>query len=503
MTIAVFLILLTESFFGAYYYLALLQKNGYRIGECFSKSSVLITVDALSMVASLVILVPSLFFGSLAKTICAVCAWLPTIIAVIVKNARFGSLTLVFTKRVFRLIAAFFAVVTLCYIPAFVVPSVAYFGSLYACCAVCFFFAAACVMRPVEEYINSRYIKTAAEKLNNPNLIKIAVAGSCGKTTVKNILFQMLSKKYSCYVTPSNYNTPLGISKAVTAMPENTQVFIAETGARYEGDIEELMQLVKPDYSILTCILPQHLETFKDMKTLTAEKLKVTQGVKQCFVNDNINNFEQEIPDNVRLLGKDFNVEETKANANGLTFIYSGKGEEIMFETQLLGSHNAINIALAASLALELDVTPALLAESVAELKPLPHRLQLSRNDKNVRIIDDSYNISIGSAMCALNALSLFDGRKAVSVYGIVEGGTAETILNETLGEMIGGVADLVFITGNKYAQSITNGIKQSGRECEILYAKNMEECKKLYGMELLKGDTLLILADLPPQYCI
>ena len=104
------------------------------------------------------------------------------------------------------------------------------------------------VMKPVERGISKKYVNEAKEKLEKfPNLVRIGITASFGKTTIKNSLATILSEKYSVCKTPLNYNTPMGITKTVLENLTLThQVFIAEMGARKNGEIDELCQIVKP-----------------------------------------------------------------------------------------------------------------------------------------------------------------------------------------------------------------------------------------------------------------
>ncbi|MCI8421603.1 MAG: hypothetical protein HFE34_04870, partial [Clostridia bacterium] len=115
------------------------------------------------------------------------------------------------------------------------------------------------VNKPMEKTIADKYIKNCAQTLEKLDIIKIGITGSYGKTTVKNVLTTILNQKYNAYCTPSNFNTPLGICRAVNDLPSECKVFVAEMGARKVGDIKELCEIVKPTYGIITGVGSQHL----------------------------------------------------------------------------------------------------------------------------------------------------------------------------------------------------------------------------------------------------
>ena len=111
---------------------------------------------------------------------------------------------------------------------------------------------------PIEKLISEMYFRDAQRILKNrPDLIKIGITGSYGKTSVKFILGTMLSEKYQTLVTPSSFNTPMGVTKIIrTKLQPAHQVFVAEMGARHVGDIKEMCRLVHPTYGVLTSVGP-------------------------------------------------------------------------------------------------------------------------------------------------------------------------------------------------------------------------------------------------------
>ncbi len=161
-------------------------------------------------------------------------------------------------------------------------------------CIMCLSLA---LISPYEKRINRRFYKSAADKierLKKSNGLKvIGITGSYGKTSTKNFLASILNEAYPTFASFESYNTPMGLSKVINEnIDETVSVFIAEMGARYRGDILELMELCKPDITILTAIGPAHLETFGCVENITAEKWDIVLPYKSeklnpsfCFIN--------------------------------------------------------------------------------------------------------------------------------------------------------------------------------------------------------------------------
>ena len=134
---------------------------------------------------------------------------------------------------------------------------------------------------PVELLIKQYYISKAIRKLKKKKIIKIGITGSFGKTSTKNILKEILEKKYKVCASPKNYNTEMGLSKTILEYLDDHNILIAEMGARHKGDIKILAKMVEPDYGIITTIGPQHLETFKSLETIEDTKFELAENLKQ------------------------------------------------------------------------------------------------------------------------------------------------------------------------------------------------------------------------------
>lgn len=369
------------------------------------------------------------------------------------------------------------------------------------------------VINIFERLNNRRYTHRASKRLaQSKNLIKIAITGSYGKTSVKNFLGEMLSEKYNVLITPSSYNTPMGISKTVNSLDSTYDVFIAEFGARRVGDIKELMRMVKPDYSILTGINSQHLKTFRTQENITREKCRIL-GVGEnglCVVNASVKeDAEESLKGKKRLpqiiyAGLDCDLEFSAKNIyvteDGTRFDLVLNGESFKIYTPLIGFHNIENITLAAAMAYNLGVEIPFILDAIERLEAVPHRMQLIRGN-GIKIIDDSFNSNPDGAKAALETLALFEGRKVVLTPGMVELGARESEENYKLGAAMAKIADIVLLVGLKRTDPIRRGLLDSGFGGEIHIYNNLADAEDDFKERLHVGDVLLILNDLPDIY--
>ena len=339
------------------------------------------------------------------------------------------------------------------------------------------------INEPFEEIIRHRYYAITTKKLDRHDVIKIGITGSYGKTSVKEILRGILSVKYRVLSTPASYNTPLGMSWAVKNLDSTHDIFIAEMGARAKGDIKELVKIVKPTYGVLTGINNQHLETFKSLDNIKDTKFELLEGLpstgKGFFSSENEGAVELYEKFNGKKVlaggdgkrGQTVFASDVKVTSKGTTFVLNVKGEEpVKCSTILLGKHSIDNICLASSVAHELGLTAEEIALGIGRLQSVGHRLELIPNNKNIVIIDDSYNANEDGVKASMEVLDTFEGRKIVLTPGLVELGKRENQANFEMGRLLAKHADIVIVIGNHNAEMLISGLLDGGMEKEKVY---------------------------------
>ncbi|MEG1613101.1 MAG: UDP-N-acetylmuramoyl-tripeptide--D-alanyl-D-alanine ligase [Clostridia bacterium] len=363
---------------------------------------------------------------------------------------------------------------------------------------------------PFEKLNNIKYINQAKSVfLRRPDLIKIGITGSFGKTSVKNILYKMLSIKYRVIATEGNYNTPLGIARTISKMDEYTEVFIAEMGARHIGDIKKLVDIVKPCYGILTGVTTQHLETFKSLDKIYHEKFSLLNHLPDCGLGvANSTGYDvllaPKLSDNVSVIGGENSEAYAKniiTSSNGVSFTLVLCGNEYHTYTKLLGEHNIQNIVSASYLAYKLKVPAQNIISVIEDLQPIPHRLQIVRNC-GLTIIDDTYNANPVGVVEALKVLNRFEGRKVVITPGMVELGALEYDENYKLGIKLAEVANLVILLGRERIMPIQKGLADNLYDsANVRVFRNLFEAETQFSKLLKDGDVVLFLNDLPDSY--
>lgn len=372
---------------------------------------------------------------------------------------------------------------------------------------------------PIEQGINHYYYKDAQKRLmQNPNLIIIGVTGSYGKTSVKNLLYQLLSQKYNVLMTPESYNTLLGVIRTIRERLNPTHdIFIVEMGAKQEGDIAEICKLVNPHMGLITSIGPQHLESFKTIENVIKTKgelFRNTHPEGTIFVNlndDNLRNMDLPKGTKAVLFGNNtqkkaqYGVSDIQVSDEGTTFTIFNKNDKkkASFKTRLLGAHNVDNLLGSIAIAMELGVSEAQINRGLYDMYPVEHRLSCKKSPYGYTIIDDAFNSNPVGSKNALEVLKHMKGNKKIILTpGMIELGEQQYELNEKFGEYMADACDYVVLVGKKQTEPIQQGLKNKKFPSEKwVVVQNLAEGFKAVNDFAKPGDVLLIENDLPDSF--
>ncbi len=373
------------------------------------------------------------------------------------------------------------------------------------------------LIRPLENLVKYHYKRKSQKKLQSlKDLTIIGITGSYAKTSTKNFLNQILSTTFQTYASPSSFNTPMGLSKVIlNELKPTDQIFIAEMGAIRKGDIKEICDFVKPNIAILTAIGDQHLTTFKTKENIKNTKFELIESLspdgKAYFnnnssdVNDLFNRCKLSQKYRIALNDKtlDYTAYDISSNEDGLKFTLKLKDEMVECKTKILGEHNIENILVASAVAYDLGVTSKKIVQAIGKLEPAAHRLELSKAENGVLIIDDSFNANIIGTKCALKTLSYFENRRKVIVTpGLVDLGDLEAEANEQFGKDIAKVCDIAIVVNKNNAEALKSGLLSQNFPQENLYmVETLADATKIFETLLRRGDVVLLENDLPDNY--
>ncbi len=333
------------------------------------------------------------------------------------------------------------------------------------------------------------YKHKAKQKLKMINdLQTIAITASYGKTSIKNYLYQVLNKKFNVYMTPRSVNTIAGIVQDVNNdLTLDTQIYIAEAGARATGDIEEISLFLEPQFVIIGSVGEQHIEYFKTLDNIIHAKMEILKSPKLIhgFVHDSVPILEYDtitkFPDGLDII---------KSDLDGIWFDVEIDGSTEHFHSPVLGSFNAINLTAVILTAVKLGMSIDEIKLALHNLKPVEHRLHLSRAGGKI-IIDDSFNGNLEGMLEAIKICSTFDGRKVIVTPGLVES-TMEA--NVQLAHAIDKVFDYVIITGSLNAKILEKTITKT----TTLMLNDKRQLEDALIQHTSMGDLVLFANDAP-----
>lgn len=322
------------------------------------------------------------------------------------------------------------------------------------------------VQRPRE-----RRLLAAAESIlrSHPGR-KIAIAGSYGKTTAKEVLVTMLREGLKVAATPGNMNTPIGISRFASTLQGNEDVLIFEFGESHVGDIRKLCELVHPDMGMITGANEAHLSSFKTLERTVGTIFELEDFLedKPLYKNRESKLVRGRIRDRDRLAYDrdgvdDWQVTATRVNVDGTSFTLKKGSRIISARAGLLGLHTIGVIAASVAVAETLGLTDTQIEAGIAKMKPFEHRME-PRLLYGAWIIDDTCNGNSEGVEAGLTLLGQLEAPRRIYVTpGLVEQGDKTQEIHETIGRHIAKVADIVVLMRNSVTGHILKGLEEAG----------------------------------------
>jgi UDP-N-acetylmuramoyl-tripeptide--D-alanyl-D-alanine ligase len=390
------------------------------------------------------------------------------------------------------------------------------FGWSFGTMVVPFFilFGGLCTL-PVEKLIQNGFKRQARKKLAAmPDLKVIAITGSYGKTSTKFMLRDLLKERFNVCSTPGSYNTPMGICKVINNdLQANHQILILEMGARYEGNIQELCDIAKPDISVVTNVGVAHLETFGSQDSIAREKGRLVDNLAAGDIavlnadDPRVSKMGENRAELNRIL---VGLEQGSIRGSNISYDTSGMAFDVhigdeteRFNTKLLGAHNVQNLLLAVGVAHHFGIRLKTMALAAARIEPVEHRLELKRRG-DLFVIDDAFNSNPVGAKNAVEILSRFNsGQRIIITPGMVELGEIEEKENRKFGKAIGKAnLDLIVLVGEERAKPILEGIKtEDSAAMNVRVVHSLYEANELVQKHARAGDVILYENDLPDVY--
>jgi len=294
----------------------------------------------------------------------------------------------------------------------------------------------------------------------------IALTGSQGKTTVKDMLGSILNNSADCLTTKANFNNTIGVPLTLLKLEKQHKYAVIEMGASAAAEIAFSVSATEPDIALITNASPAHIEGFGSLQDIVTAKGEIIDGLKKDGVMV-LNADDAYVSDwSARAAGKRsvrFSYENTAGDAQYFAsqIIWQGdgtsnfnlhtpKGEQAL-SIRFLGKHNVLNAIAASAVAMEAGASLTDIEEGLMELNPVPGRLSRLLGMNGCHLIDDSYNASPESFSAAIDVLSRFPGQKILVMGDMKELGIDTDSAHRSIGRNAAGAGICgLWATGEK-----------------------------------------------------
>lgn len=368
-----------------------------------------------------------------------------------------------------------------------------------------------------------RKAKIKMEKIKALSGLKVvAITGSYGKTSTKEFLSTILSKKYKVLRTKEHQNSEIGVANCILHdLKPSHQIFIAEVGAYNKGKVKEVCAMLKPKIGIVTGVNEQHLALFGSMKNLLSTEggweladslprpgepgypgqLVVNGDNKYCL------DLYKKTDRNKKIytLGKntvdsDIWADSIEVHKDYVSFIAVDISKELMhFDVKSLGRQSIQNLLGAILIAKDFGMSFSEISEACKSISQEQSGMILKQTKHDIYVIDSSYSANPDGVFADLDYLKIFTGKKVIVMSCLIELGERSSEIHEKIGRKIGEVCDLAIITSKDKFKELKKGALETG-----MLGKNILLCDKpqdIYSAITLNcksGDAVLLEGRVP-----
>ena len=358
----------------------------------------------------------------------------------------------------------------------------------------------------VENTLEALY-EIARYKRNLYDIPIIAITGSVGKTSTKDIVANVVSKKYKTLKTEGNNNNNIGLPFTILKMKDEEAV-VLEMGMNHFGEISLLASIANPNICIITNIGTSHIGNLGSRENILKAKLEILEGSKKRAViinndNDLLHKWYEEnkekyniktysIKEKSDVMAKNIDLKEQSSN---FTCKINGKEEKITVPVG--GEHFILNSLCAITVGEVLGIENKKIIEGIEKFELTKKRMDIYDLKEGIKIINDAYNASLESMKASLKVLSKFNENRKIAVLGdMFELGDYAEEIHKKVGEEVAKNNVDILITSGKNSKYIAETAEKELKKENIYYLENKEEIEKLLQKIVKPGDVILFKAS-------
>ena len=330
----------------------------------------------------------------------------------------------------------------------------------------------------------------------------VAVTGSSGKTTTKDMLRDVLSQGFAVQANPGSFNNEIGLPLTVLGLTDEHQVLVLEMGMRGLGQIQELCSIAKPDIGIITNIGVTHLELLKTEENIFLAKTELLEAIPRdglCILNGT----DKWTPRaKTRCGGKalSYGFSDTDTiyaadlveEGSTTSFTVHYEDDSALCRLPLLGEHNVLDALSAMLVGLSLGMALTDCVRGIEQLSLSDKRQKYQQGLKNSLIINDCYNANPDSMRASLNVLAKHDGRHVAVLGDMLELGEIEREEHRKIGELVAEQGVALLIGVGPLSRDMVDGANAKRDGMAVHFEDNGSAADYLLG-QLEPGDTVLV----------
>lgn len=359
----------------------------------------------------------------------------------------------------------------------------------------------------VEDTLES-LINIAKFKRSLYDIPVIAVTGSVGKTSTKDIIYSVISQKYKTLKTEGNYNNNIGLPLTILKLKDH-EALVLEMGMNHLNEISLLSNIANPTISVITNIGTAHIGNLGSQENILKAKLEILNGMKKPLIvlnNDDrlLNNWQSNNISNSEIhtyginniseiMGKDIIL-----NNDYSSFLCFDSSNKFNINVPVGGTHFVYNALCAATVGKLLGESTSQIQNGISSFILTTQRMDIKKLDSDITLINDSYNASFESMSATLNYLASLPNSRKIAVLGdMLELGEFSKELHEKVGyEVFKNNIDILLCSG-EYSKYIVSSAKSNGMKAtNVFHFDNLEELTNTLKTLMKKDDAILIKAS-------
>lgn len=328
--------------------------------------------------------------------------------------------------------------------------------------------------------------RLASYYLNKLNIPTVAITGSVGKTTTKDMVASVLAKRYNVYKTQGNLNNDIGVPLTVFALKPYHTAAVIEMGMNHFGEISYLTSIVKPDVALITNVGVSHIENLGSREGILKAKCEIFEGLKSdgtAIVNgddDMLSTLRGNLKGLV-MFGTNTSLDWYADNIRergleGIDCTIHGNGSSVCFDVSISvpGRHMVLNALAAAAAGYALGMSAEEIKAGIEDFKPTKMRMDIIHSG-DLTIINDAYNSNPVSAMAAVDVLAAEEGVRCAVLGDMFELGSFAPKLHYELGEYTAKKGIDIIVAVGELSRELYEGAKQV-RNKNVYYFKTQED---------------------------